>query len=157
MIGVVDDPQALVAFLQTNAAGTRMSPPKAVVARSVDGGPDHPRMTLVFMADPRWCGSGGCTMFVLEPQASGLNELARATLVHPPVLILDTRTQGMPDIAVGVRSDYYPGDGQKLVVLPFDGQTYASNPTVPPAYLLRTPADGEIAVSDGEVALAFGR
>ena len=157
MIGVVDDPQALDAFLRIDAAQTRSSPPRAVVARTVEGGPAHPRITLVFMADSRWCGSGGCTLFMLVPAAAGLAELSHATLVHPPVAVLDTRTNDMPDISVRVRGDYYPGDGEKFVVLPFNGQTYASNPTMPPAHLLRGPADGEIAISEGEVAIAFRR
>ena len=156
-IGVVDNPQALEAFLQAEAARTRSSPPRAVVARTVDGGPTHPRVTLVLMADPGWCGSGGCTLFILVPAGDGLAELSSATLVHPPVLVLDTRTNGMPDISVRVRSDSYPGDGAKFVALPFDGRTYASNPTMPPAYLLPRLPDGEIAISEDEVAIAFGR
>lgn len=154
---MVDDREALEAFLQTEAARTRSSPPKAVVARTVDGGPTHPRVTLVFMADPSWCGSGGCTLFILVPAGDGLAELSSATLVHPPVLVLDTRTNGMPDISVRVRSDSYPGDGAKFVALPFDGRTYASNPTLPPAHLLPRLPDGEIAISEDEVAIAFGR
>lgn len=156
MIGPVDDLQALEAFLRFNAAETRSPPPKAVVARSVDGGHDHRRMTLVYMADPGWCGTGGCTLFILVPGSSGLTELGSATLVHPPVVILDARSKGMPDISVRVRGDDYPGDGKKFVVLPFDGQTYASNPTMPPARLLRGPVDGEIAISEEEATIAFG-
>ena len=154
---MVDDPQALDAFLQTKAARTRSSRPAAVVARTVDGGPTHARVTLVLMADPSWCGSGGCTLLILVPAGDGLAELSSATLVHPPVLVLGTRTNGMPDISVRVRSDYYPGNGPKFVALPFDGQTYASNPTMPPAYLLPQLPDGEIAISEDEVAIAFGR
>lgn len=157
VIGAVDDLQALDTFLRINAAEARSSPPDSVVARTVEGGRDHRRMTLVYMTDPAWCGSGGCTLFILVPTADGLAEFSRVTLVNPPVLVLDTRTNGMPDISVRVRSDYYPGDGEKFVVLPFNGQTYASNPTVPPARLLRGPPDGEVAVSEGEVAIAFGR
>ncbi len=63
----------------------------------------------------------------------------------------------MPDISVRVRSDYYPGEGEKFVVLPFNGQTYASNPTAPPARLIGGLPDGEIAISKGEVDSAFGR
>lgn len=157
LIGVVDDPQALQTFLRLKAIESRGSPPPSVVARTVDGGPRHPRITLVYMSSPDWCGSGGCRLFVLEPGHAGLEELAGVTLVHPPVLILDTRTHGMPDIAVRVRGDYYPGEGEKTVVLPFDGRTYASNPTVPPARLLQGTANGEIAISEDQVAMAFRR
>jgi len=155
VIGVVDDPQALQTFLRLNAVKSGVSPPPTVVAQTVDGGPRHPRITLVYMSAPEWCGSGGCKLFILEPGHSGLEALAGVTLVHAPVLILDTQTHDMPDIAVRVRGEYYPGEGEKMVVLPFDGRTYASNPTVPPARLLQGPADGEVAISEDQVAIAF--
>lgn len=156
LIGMVDDPQALRTFLLMKAS--RGSPPPSVVAQTVDGGPAHPRITLVYMSAPDWCGSGGCTLFILGPGGAGLAELGAITLVHAPVLVLDTRTNGMPDISVRVRSDSYPGPGEKFVVLPFDGHAYASNPTMPPARLLpRSMADGEIAISEGQVAIALHR
>lgn len=157
MIGVVDDPPALGAFLRTYAAETRTSPPNAVVARTVEGGPAHPRITLVYMAGAHWCGSGGCTLLVLEPEGEGLRELGRTTISHPPVRVLNTRTNGMPELSVRVRGDYYPGDGPKLVALPFDGETYALNPTAPPARLLQEPVDGEIVISEADVHKAFRR
>lgn len=158
VIGMVDDPQALRTFLLVKSIASRGSPPSSVVAQTVDGGPAHPRITLVYMSAPDWCGSGGCTLFILVPGQAGLAELGAITLAHAPVLVLDTRTNGMPDISVRVRSDSYPGPGEKFVVLPFDGHAYASNPTMPPARLLpRSMADGEIAISEGQVSIAFDR
>jgi len=157
IIGFPDDSSALMEFVLAKSAASGVSPPLRVVSRSVSGGPAHPRITMVNMSDPHWCGSGGCTLFILVPGEDGLTEIGRITLVHAPVVALDTQTEGMPDILVRVRSDYYPGDGRKFVALPFGGQAYASNPTMPPARLLLEPADGEIAISEGDVEIAFGR
>jgi len=157
LIGTVDDPQGLRAFLLADAIASRAAPPAAVVARTIEGGPDHPRITVVYMADPIWCGSGGCALLVLEPGRDGLTQLSRTTLSHPPVRALKTRTNGMPDLSVRVRADYYPGDGPKFVALPFNGRAYALNPTVPPARLLREPIDGEVVISEADVATAFRR
>ncbi|WP_420470732.1 hypothetical protein [Brevundimonas sp. FT23042] len=157
MIGTVDDPAALRAFLMAEATSSGAAPPAAVVARTIDGGPAHPRITLVYMTDPNWCGSGGCTLLVLEAGRNGMTQLSQTTISHPPVRVLNTRTNGMPDLSVRVRADYYPGDGAKFVALPFDGQAYARNPTVPPARLLNEPVDGEVVISETDVARAFGR
>lgn len=102
-----------------------------------------------------WCGSGGCTLLIIEPLASGLSELGRVTISYPPIRVLETRSHGMPDLSVRVRADYYPGDGPKFVVLPFDGQTYALNPTMPPARLLPSPVGGEVVISEQNVQTAF--
>ncbi|NJC39925.1 hypothetical protein GGQ87_000183 [Brevundimonas alba] len=155
ILGEVDDRQALAAFLRVYAAEARAPQLKAVVARTVDGGPAHPRITLVYLADSGWCGSGGCNLLVLEPDSEGLKQLSRTTVSHAPVRVLTTRTNGMPDLSVRVRGDYYPGEGPKFVVLPFDGDSYAMNPTIPPAQLLRGPIDGEIAITEEQVATAF--
>lgn len=109
------------------------------------------------MSAPDWCGSGGCILLVLEPDGDRLIELSRSTISHPPVRVLNTRTNGMPDLSVGVRADYYPGDGPKFVALPFDGETYALNPTSPPARLLSGQIEGEVAISEEDVAKAFRR
>jgi len=155
VIGRVDDPQAVRAFLLSDAIASSAPPPAAVVARTVDGGPAHPRITLVYMADADWCGSGGCALLVLESGRDGLKQLSRSTLSYPPVRVLKSRSNGMPDLSVRVRGDYYPGNGPKFVALPFDGQAYALNPTVPPARLLSVPVEGEIAITEADVATAF--
>lgn len=158
IIGFPDDPQAVLDFVEALAASSHASSPSRIVSRSIDGGPAHSRITMVHMSDPGWCGSGGCTLFVLAPDAGGMRDIGQMTLVHPPVIALDTQTNGMPDIVVRVRGDYYPGDGEKFVALQFDGRTYPSNPTVPPARLIsRVLIDGEIVISEGDVALAFHR
>lgn len=156
VIGAVDDPSALDVFLRGKLDPSASGATPTVVARTVEGGAAHPRMTVVYMSAPGWCGSGGCTLFVLVPGPEGLTQIGRVTLAHPPVLALDTQSHGMPELMVRVRADYGP-DGEPFAILPFDGQTYAGNPTVPPARWSRTSPDGEIAIEERDVALARGQ
>lgn len=157
VIGFPDSSRAVTDFVLAKAAASRVPPPSKVASRSVEGVPAHPRITFVYMSDRHWCGSGGCTLLVLVPGETGLTEIGQVTLVHPPVIALDTQTNGMPDLAVSVRGDN-PGDGRKVVILAFDGRTYASNPTVPPARSASPDQiDGEIAISEADVALASHR
>lgn len=158
IVGFPDDPQALEAFVAAVAARSDVPIPGRVVSRSTQGGALYPRLTLLYMSAPDWCGSGGCTLFVLVPGDRGLVAIGRITLVRPPVLVLDTQTNGMPDIVVRVRDDYYPGKGEKFVVLPFDGHTYASNPTMPPARLVSgSLIEGEIAIPEGDTVSTLRR
>ena len=150
VLGTVDDPAALNVFL-----GEMQHPPKAVVARTVDGGGAHPRITLVYLADVDGCGSGGCRLLVLEPRNGGLKEMSVTTLSRPPVRVLDTRTSGMPDLAVTVCGGGIVECHEAL--LPFDGQGYASNPTMPPARALAARPSGTVAISAEEVFAAFRR
>lgn len=159
ILGEVDDPAALQAYLVRMQDEDRPSydewPMVAVAARSIDGGPAHPRITLVYMAHRYWCGSGGCALQILTPGASSLEEMSSITISHAPVRVLQTRSNGMPDLSVGVRADYYPGDGRKFVALPFDGDRYAENPTMPPARLLPAGIEGEVVIPEEDVTAAF--
>lgn len=89
------------------------------------------------------CGSGGCALFVLSPKGDGCTVVMEATVVNPPVRVLNTATNGWKDLAVtvsggGVRRPYEAR-------LRFDGRRYPDNPTVPPAEAIAGPApDGQI-------------
>lgn len=157
IVGTVDDPAAVSDWLRAEYPDQPGWPLLAAVAAgSVDGGPAHPRLTLVYVADGDFCGSGGCTLYVLEEKDDALVELSRMTISHAPIRVLRSHTNGMPDISVRVRSDYYPGPGPKFVALPFDGSRYALNPTGPPALLLAEPIDGDVVISEADADRAFG-
>ena len=145
--------EAVMAFLADELAGGGSTSPKMFVARTVDGGDAHPRITLAWLADPHWCGSGGCTLVVAESKPEGAVLLGRTTITRPPIRVLTSRTNGMPDLGVvvcggGIMECYE-------AVLPFDGRRYASNPTLPPAYRPPTPRDGEVVISEEMVRLTF--
>lgn len=145
--------EAVAAFLVDEMADSDATSPTMFVARTVDGGPDHPRITLAYLTNPGSCGSGGCTLRVLEAKPEGPVELGRVTLTRPPIRVLTSRTNGMPDLGVVVCGGGIMECHE--AVLPFDGRRYASNPTLPPAWRPPTPRDGEVVISDEMIRLTF--
>lgn len=83
---------------------------------------------LVYLDGPAWCGSGGCTVLVMEavPEEDA-DELGRfvpaaeISLMHGPVTIAPTASHGWHDLVVE------DGQGQWRR-LRFDGETYPFSP-----------------------------
>jgi hypothetical protein len=93
---------------------------------------------IVYVTSPDYCGSGGCTMLVLERAGRSFRTRMKATVTRRPIRLLETRSYGWRDIGVTVG-----GGGvslSHLAVMRFDGRRYPSNPTLAPAARLsRTP------------------
>jgi hypothetical protein len=90
---------------------------------------------FVYVTDRSYCGSGGCTLFVLSRHRRSYRIVLRSTLTQLPIRLLSTSTHGWRDIAVTVA-----GGGvtrPHLAHLRFNGRRYPSNPTVSPAIPLR--------------------
>jgi hypothetical protein len=86
---------------------------------------------VVYVSGQGWCGSGGCTLLILEPNDSSFRVLGRVTIVQLPVRLLSSMEHGHPDIGVWVQGGgIQPG---YEAVLSFDGTTYSENPSLPPA------------------------
>ncbi|MDT0632146.1 hypothetical protein RQM47_10335 [Rubrivirga sp. S365] len=102
-----------------------------------DGQPE----AVAHVVGPLVCGSGGCNTLVFTPGGGGLWRVAGVSVSRPPVIAAQTETNGWRDLAVG-------GGGAEggRALLPFDGASYPSNPTVEPAQ----PADGAV---DGTVVI----
>lgn len=86
---------------------------------------------IVYVSGDYWCGSGGCTMLILEPAGSSFKILGRETIVQLPIRVLRSMHNGHPDIGV-----YVQGGGilsGHEAVLAFNGKRYSSNPSMPPA------------------------
>lgn len=86
---------------------------------------------IVYVSGQGWCGSGGCTMLILEPTESSFKVLGRVTIVQLPIRLLHSMSHDHPDIGVlvqggGILSAYE-------AVLSFNGKSYPRNPSVPPA------------------------
>lgn len=58
---------------------------------------------IVYVSGQGWCGSGGCTMLVLEPTESWFKVLGRVTIVQLPIRLLYSTSHGHPDIGVIVQ------------------------------------------------------
>lgn len=85
---------------------------------------------IVHIAGPAVCGTGGCPTLVFAPQGSGYRLLARVSVSRPPIRVSPRSTRGWRNLIVSVSGGgIKSGDAELL----FNGRTYASNPTVPPA------------------------
>ena len=97
---------------------------------AVDLDGDGKDEVVAYVAGPMVCGTGGCPLFVFRQGQDAYELVARMSVVQVPVRVSSQRTHGWRDLVVAVAGGGAPaGD----VVLKFDGTTYPSNPTVPPA------------------------
>jgi hypothetical protein len=120
------------------------------VARRLVLGGNAPDLTVVYLAGQAWCGSGGCTLVVLQGEGASARLLSRTTVSYPPVRVMETRTNGLADLAVDIRN-MDPARGPLFAVLRFDGTTYPLNPGMPPAIVLTEPPQGRVIISDDDI------
>jgi len=119
------------------------------VALSDLNGDDRPEALIYAMAttgggQADLCGSGGCALYVLSLSTTGYQQVTNVSISRPPVRVLPTVTHGWHDISVfvaggGIISGYEAR-------LSFNGSTYPSNPSAPPATRL-TDATGKVVIA----------
>ncbi|MDQ7990548.1 MAG: hypothetical protein REI09_13010 [Candidatus Dactylopiibacterium sp.] len=84
---------------------------------------------VVLLLGSDWCGSGGCTLLVLEGGGKGGREayrfVSRVTVAEEPVRASRERRHGWRTLIVHSR-------GRGDVTLAFNGKSYAGNPSVAP-------------------------
>jgi hypothetical protein len=115
------------------------------VAAFVDLRDDGVQQAIVYITGKQTCGTGGCNTLILEPSGQSYRIISDISIVHPPVRILSSKSQGWHDISVVVAGGgIQPGYEAKLS---FDGTTYPSNPSVPPAQRLNSGAAGIVVVA----------
>jgi hypothetical protein len=116
--------QYIVAFRDLNADGT----PEAIV----------------YLTIKKWCGSGGCTMLILERTGSSWRVVTKTTVTRPPIRVLKKISNRWHNIGVWVEGGgIHPGYEAELV---FDGKTYPTNPTIPPALQLKEKSAGVVVI-----------
>lgn len=91
---------------------------------------DAVKEILVGLTGPYFCGSGGCTQYILKDNGE---VLAKFTVSDYPVVIAPDKTKGWNDLYIQSGGDYR--------VVKFDGKTYPSNPSILPK-LGMIPGDG---------------
>lgn len=105
---------------------------------------------VVYISGQSWCGSGGCTLLILEPHGSSYKIIGRTSIVRFPIRMLHHTTKGHHDIGVWVQGGgIQPG---YEAVIRFDGKKYPGNPTVPPARRLSGETAGEVLIASAENA-----
>ena len=130
---------SLKAFVRTYLSPGRVPPDRTtrITVSSVKAHDGQGEEELVYVTGQRWCGSGGCTMLILEPLGSSFKVLGRVTVVQLPIRLLASSSYGRPDIGVRVQPGYE-------AVLSFDGTSYPRNPTIPPARRSETSVGREV-------------
>jgi len=78
---------------------------------------------FVGLTGPYFCGSGGCTVLLLNPEGELITKF---TVTEYPLLIADTFTMGWKDLILHSQG--------KDHLLKFNGKTYPSNPSIQPDY-----------------------
>lgn len=91
---------------------------------------DNIKETFVGLTGSYFCGSGGCTILLLDDTA---NVITRFTVTDYPVIVAGTKTNGWKDLIL-----YSAG---KNHLVKFDGKKYPSNPSVQPVFNM-VPGDG---------------
>ncbi|ULQ53337.1 hypothetical protein [Flavihumibacter fluvii] len=85
---------------------------------------------FVGLTGPYFCGSGGCTIYLLDHQSKLINTF---TVAGYPIVIDNNKTNGFKDLFIH--------SGNKDRIVKFDGKKYPSNPSMLPA-LTMAPGDG---------------
>ena len=81
---------------------------------------DAKKEIFVGLNGPYFCGSGGCTQYILDAEG---NKIAGFTVADYPVVIDTNKTNGWIDL-------FMPSNG-KMRIIKFDGKSYApSNPSM---------------------------
>jgi len=106
-----------------------------------DGTPE----AIAYVAGPMVCGTGGCPVLVFTPAADGYRLVSRITVVQPPVRLSPRSSQGWRNLVVGVGGG---GMGAGNTELKFDGTSYPTNPTVPPAEPVADLAGSEVLIAE---------
>jgi hypothetical protein len=138
-------------FLQNHVGSPESNEGKATryFAAFVHLRDDNMQQAIVYLMNGGWCGSGGCTVLILEPKASTYTLITRVMTTRPPIRVLSTKTNGWHDLAVRVQ-----GGGIANVYetkLPFNGKSYPTTPSMPPAQRLTTETAGEVIVAPAVV------
>ncbi len=101
---------------------------------------------IVYLTGGGWCGSGGCSTLILQPEGSSYRIITELPYVNLPIRVLNTSSNGWRNLTVWVRSG---GVGTRYETeLRFNGKTYPTDPLVPPAKPLRKKAEGNVLISD---------
>jgi hypothetical protein len=114
----------------------------------VDLNGDGTQEAIVYLTGQSWCGSGGCTTVILARNRSSWRVLTHMTITRPPIRVLSKASNGWRNISVWVQGGGIQPSYE--AELRFDGKTYPSNPSVPPARRSAGKAIGEVVIRSSQ-------
>ncbi len=112
---------AVKAFIKSQNVATLPNFQHALVDLNSDGVND----AVVLLESQDWCGSGGCTLLILQGHKAGLKLISSSTVTGTPIRVSANKTKGWKDLLV-----YSKGKGD--VLMRFDGKQYPANPSLQP-------------------------
>lgn len=130
--------RSLKAFLRSYLSlGGRIPPDTTtrITTYRVKTGDGKIEVDIVYVSGQGWCGSGGCTLLIVECSATSFKVLGKVTVVQLPVFLMPSMTHGYPDIGVIVRG-IRVGSAYEAE-LSYDGISYPENPSSPPSRPLK--------------------
>ena len=139
-------PPLLQYFLQKYATRLDAGKTTQYFAVTVSLHDDASLQEIVYLQNDGWCGSGGCTLLILNQQGYSYDYTVVSKIMgaRPPVHVLSTETKGWHDLSVGVQ-----GGGivhAYEAKLRFNGRSYPISPTMPSAQALNAEIPGEVVV-----------
>jgi len=149
--GGMPSDDALVLYLRKYLTNPKMGPDTTtrISPRSIRLRNGSSAAWLVYVTGYGWCGTGGCTLLVLEPDSSLFRVIGRTTIAQLPIRVFSTMTNGHPDIGVRVRGELRHPSYE--AVLRFDGTSYPAYPSGPQAARASGSVPGEIIFKDTDV------
>lgn len=114
-------------------------------AAFVDLRDDGAQEAILYLFGDGWCGTGGCTTLILAPEGASYRVVTKTTVARLPIRVLTTKSNGWHDITVVARINGTAPTYE--AILSFDGKTYPSNPSTPPARRLLKKVSGEVVIS----------
>lgn len=112
----------------------------------VDLNGDSTPEVLVYLSGYYTCGTGGCTMMVLQPNGDDYQLVSRIRLVNAPLLVSNQTNAGWHDLVLYVSGG---GSAPHYVVLQHDGKGYPTNPSVAPEVPATATLKGTAILTDG--------
>jgi hypothetical protein len=114
---------------------------------------DHQAEALVHLVDPGYCGSGGCTTFVLTQSEGAWHSIGRMTVSQLPIYRLPSHHDGWFDLAVRLSGGgVQPG----MRAISFARGHYTANTTKAPV-LARVPQEASLLLGVTSVEYAIGQ
>jgi hypothetical protein len=116
---------------------------KAEVEKVSDTNAQH---AVVYLRGRKWCGSGGCTLLMLEKHGDDWKVISKIPVVHLPIRILNKKHNGWHDLSVrvgggGITESYD-------VDLHFDGKKFSKDPSSNHPKKLDLTEPGESVITD---------
>jgi hypothetical protein len=132
--------ESLRLFLQTQDDNQTTRYLSAFCDLNGDGTPE----AIVYLVSNERCGSGGCNTLILTRKGNSWRILANITITRPPIRVMSNTSNGWHSIGVWVQGGgIQPGYEAELC---FDGNSYSSNPSVPPARRSKGKSVGQVII-----------